>query len=115
MKIPLAEDCKDWKDEVNLAYWERNVLVLYLAHLANNPIGFGQKLFNSQNEAGWFYDTDNNWEGFKRVISLAGGSICFHIPDNFDVGSLPQIEPNWDGHSTKEKWENLLKLMGING
>ena len=62
--------------------------------------------------SGWYYDTDNNWSGWRRVISLDGGEICFHIPDSFDVGNLPEIEPNWDGHTTKEKWNRIAKIAG---
>lgn len=83
-----AEDCK------NGAYWERNMLALEFAD-------------------GWYYDRDNNWEGWHRVLSLKNGSICFHIPDDFEVGNLPEIKPNWDGHSTKEKWNRVAENKGI--
>lgn len=78
----------------DLAYYERNMLALRYAD-------------------GWYYDTDNNWDGWKRVLSLDGGKMTFHIPDNFDVGNLKQIEPNWDGHTTEEKWARIDRLMGI--
>ena len=76
------------------AYWERNMLALHFAD-------------------GWYNDTDNNWEGWKRVLSLCNGAMCFHIPDEFDVGNLPQIEPNWNGHTTREKWLMVLKKRGL--
>lgn len=47
---------------------------------------------------GWYYDKENNW-------------ITFHIPDGFNVGNLRQIEPNWDGHTTEEKWARIERLM----
>jgi hypothetical protein len=78
----------------DLAYYERNMLALRYAD-------------------GWYYDTDNNWEGWKRVLSLDGGKMTFHIPDNFNVGNLKQIEPNWDGHTTEEKWARIDRMMGI--
>ena len=39
--------------------------------------------------------------------------MCFHIPDDFDLGNLPQIDDDWDGHTTKEKWERMKKACGI--
>ena len=77
-----------------LAYYERNMIALRYAD-------------------GWYYDTDNNWDGWKRVLSLDGGKMTFHIPDNFKVGNLKQIEPNWDGHTTEEKWTRIDRLMDI--
>ena len=78
----------------DLAYYERNMVALRYAD-------------------GWYYDHENNWEGWKRVLSLDGGALTFHIPNDFDVGNLVQIQPNWDGHSTEEKWVRLDSLMGI--
>jgi hypothetical protein len=66
----------------DLAYWERNVLALKYAD-------------------GWYKDLENNYSGWFRVMSLAGGKITFHIPDSFDVGNLPEISPNWDGHAER--------------
>lgn len=77
-----------------VAYWERNMLALAYAD-------------------GWYEDVANNWPGWKRVLSLDGGKITFHIPNDFDVGNLPKIEPNWDGHSTMAKWERVAKRFGI--
>ena len=73
----------------DLAYWERNMLALRYAD-------------------GWYYDTDNDWDGWKRVLSLDNGKMCFHIPDDFNVGRLKQIKPNWNGHSTEEKWAYVM-------
>lgn len=77
-----------------LAYYERNMVALYFAD-------------------GWYYDIQNNWDGWKRVLSLCRGKMTFHIPDDFNVGNLTQIEPNWDGHTTEEKWARIDRLMGI--
>lgn len=77
-----------------LAYYERNMVALRYAD-------------------GWYYDTENNWDGWKRVLSLDNGQMTFHIPDDFNVGNLKQIEPNWDGHSTEEKWARIDWLIGI--
>lgn len=91
---------KVWKPEMtdaeskDLAYWERNVLALHYAE-------------------GWYNDDQNNYPGWRRVLSLDGGRITFHIPDNFGVGSLPQIQPNWDGHTTEQKWTRILVERGL--
>lgn len=91
---------RNWKPEMTaveeavLAYEERNLLALAFAN-------------------GWYYDKDNDWPGYKRVLSLNNGAMCFHIPDDFPVGNLQQIEPNWDGHDTQQKWSKVLDLRGI--
>lgn len=80
----------------DLAYWERNMLALYYAD-------------------GWYFDHDNNYPGWLRVLSLDGGKITFHIPDNFMLGDLPEIKPNWDGHSTDEKWMRVMAKWRVAG
>lgn len=56
------------KETAELAYWERNVLALHFAH-------------------GWYYDDTRPGEarlpGWRRVLSIQGGEITFHIPDDF--------------------------------
>lgn len=84
------------QESKDLAYYERNMLALRYAD-------------------GWYYDTENNWDGWHRVLSLDGGKLTFHIPDDFDVGCLKQIQSNWDGHSTEEKWARIDKLMSGSG
>jgi hypothetical protein len=81
-------------EERDVAYYERNMLALRYAD-------------------GWYFDTENNWEGWKRVLSLDSGKLTFHIPDDFEIGNLKQIEPNWDGHTTEEKWMRVYKHRGI--
>ena len=73
----------------DLAYWERNMLALRCAD-------------------GWYEDHESGFEGWLRVLSLDDGKITFHIPDNFDVGNCPEIRPNWDGHTTQEKWQRIM-------
>ncbi|GAK42021.1 hypothetical protein TCA2_4513 [Paenibacillus sp. TCA20] len=107
-----------WKEGMSLeetkdgAYWERNMLALLLANYINTS---NQEMWGlmANTTCGWYYDTDNNWEGWLRVISINSGAITFHIPDSFDVGTLPEIKPNWDGHSTEEKWKNVMKTCGV--
>lgn len=97
------------EDTKNLAYYERNMLALLMAIRINQvEENFG---FNPSN--GWYFDTDNNWDGWKRVISLDNGQVSFHIPDSFDIGSLQMIASNWNGHTTEEKWNYVKEEAGI--
>jgi hypothetical protein len=97
---PLRQSSRIWSKDMSLeetkdlAYWERNVLALRYAD-------------------GWYNDLENCYPGWLRVLSLDGGKITFHIPDDFNVGNLPEIAPNWDGHTTEEKWQRLLELRGV--
>ena len=90
------------EESKDVAYFERNMLVLGIACGGQAK---GEK-------CGWYYDTDNNWDGWKRVISVFDGQCTFHIPDDFDTGNLKEIEPNWDGHTTKEKWIKFMTFCG---
>lgn len=100
------------EDERNLAYWERNMLALFMACEMN----YIAEESGCTPDNGWYYDTDNNWDGWKRVISLIDGKITFHVPDDFDMGNLlPEIKPNWDGHSTEEKWNRLKTACECKG
>lgn len=94
MKIKTWHQQMSPEETKDLAYWERNVLALKYAD-------------------GWYDDLENNYPGWRRVLSLEGGKITFHIPDDFEVGSLRQISPNWDGHTTEEKWKLILNERGI--
>lgn len=93
-------EVKTWHPEMSdfetaqLAYWERNCLALKYAD-------------------GFYKDTENNFQGWLRVLSLEGGKITFHVPDNFDVGNLSEIPKAWDGHTTVEKWKRILAERGI--
>jgi hypothetical protein len=91
------------------AYWERNMLALYMA-IKLNDIYEGE---GYTTDSGWYLHGE--YEGWARVISIADGTITFHVPDDFDLGNLPKIEPNWDGHSTEEKWEKMMKFCGCIG
>ena len=84
-----VEETKD------LAYWERNMVALRYAQ-------------------GWYKDTESNYPGWLRVLSLDEGRMTFHIPDDFDVGELPELlEPTWDGHTTEEKWKRVCKMWKV--
>ena len=96
MKIPVWNEALNDKEVIELAYQERNLLALRYAD-------------------GWYTDPNSvDYNGWGRVLSLDGGRMTFHIPDSFPVGgNLKEIEPNWDGHTTKEKWIRVLNMRGI--
>ena len=109
MNIPVYNDDLTLEEYKDIGYWERNVLALLIARIENNA----RKDNDLPLSCGWYYDRENNWEGWLRVISLFDGSITFHIPDDFQIGDLEEIEPNWDGHTTKEKYERILNFCGV--
>lgn len=96
------------------AYWERNMLALQLAVMMNDVFDplVNAVCADGHHVCGWYFDTDNNWDGWHRVISINEGRMTFHIPDDFDIGRLPQIEPNWDGHTTEKKWIDCMENCG---
>ncbi|MGK9252384.1 hypothetical protein [Paenibacillus humicus] len=102
-----------WKEGMSVeetkngAYWERNMLALMIATIAN------ESWANDPNrvDCGWY--THGEYEGWARVISLFDGKVTFHVPDDFDLGKLQQIEPNWDGHTTEQKWNRVMNWCGI--
>lgn len=127
-----------WKPEHTLeetkngAYWERNMLALMYAALANGVAvkHHAEQVVEHGPPCGWYRhpreaddpldDVERYWEderfdfyGWSRVISLEYGRFTFHVPDDFDLGNLPQIFPNWDGHSTDEKWIRAMGKCGI--
>ena len=85
------------EEERDIAYFERNMLALFIAR---NTGG------------GWYRDPAAS-EGFSRVISCMNGSATFHVPDDFDLGDLPEIMPNWDGHTTRQKWLRMAYVLGL--
>lgn len=117
-------DGLDFKQyEKDGAYWERNMMALYAAVYANRAwtdfneylqaAGRGTAQDPKNVPCGWYFDTDNNWDGWKRVISLFDGRITFHVPDDFDLGDkLPEIKPNWNKHTTEEKWLMMMERCG---
>lgn len=96
------------------AYFERNLLALAYAERVNRLFGAYmqvQGIEEYQLPCGWYLHGE--WDGWSRVVSLENGQITFHVPDDFDLGNLPQIEPNWNGHTTEEKWNYVMKICGV--
>src|SRR4051812_7653910 len=85
------------------AYWERNMLALLLATM-DNEVKYECHLAGDATPflSGWYPHQGEGFEGWSRVISLLQGKFTFHVPDDFDLGNLPQIPPNWDGSSTEQ-------------
>ncbi len=97
------------KETKDLAYWERNMMALFSAKLVCLlDACFGRK---DSFPHGWY--RHGEYEGWARVISIGNGKITFHVPDDFDLGDLPEIEPNWDGHTTAEKWAYIKDFCGV--
>lgn len=91
-------NCKEAQD---LAYWERNMLALYICYISPESAN-----------CGWYYhDDETSYNGWARVISINNGSITFHVPDDFDLGSLKQIKNNYDGHSSAAKWYKIWSVI----
>jgi hypothetical protein len=100
----------------DLAYWERNMLALRYAdgwYHDDVPTDVGlETMMTAPPERIVAVETRPRYPGWRRVLSLEGGKLTFHIPDWMDVGNLPEIEPNWDGHTTEEKWARILQVRG---
>jgi len=107
MKPYVWQDGISSEEAKNGAYWERNMLALMLAKLTNEKMTVWENSYRS----GWYYHGE--WDGWSRVISINRGQITFHVPDDFDLGNLPQITPNWDGHTTEEKWRRVAEICGV--
>jgi len=107
MKIQVWSEERTDKEGKDCAYWERNMLAALCCFMLNEWADERGVKTN----AGWYMHGE--WPGWNRVISFWDGAVTFHIPDDFDVGDLPRIEPNWDGHTTEEKWRYLMDMMGM--
>lgn len=109
MKIKVWQPTMSDKETADLAYWERNMLALRYAQgwyddmIPDPPIvGVCSDSLPTQSQK-WV----PRYTGWRRALSLENGRITFHIPDDFDVGDLRRIGPNWDGHTTEEKWQRV--------
>lgn len=99
------------EESKDLAYWERNMLALRFAD------GWYDDLVNVAADLGQPFvgvgTSKPRYAGWRRVLTLDGGKMTFHIPDEFDVGNLPRVSPNWDGHTTEQKWRRVQERFGI--
>jgi hypothetical protein len=107
MKPYVYHEGMDYETQANGAYWERNMLALFLANQSNKLC---EEMGISHNSG---YFIHGEWEGWDRVISIQSGKYTFHIPNDFNIGHLEEIEPNWDGHTTEKKWNDVMEYCGI--
>jgi hypothetical protein len=101
------------EDTKNLVYWERNMLALAYATRSNNMFSAYMESIGVEDfslPCGWY--THGEWDGWNRVISLDRGTVTFHVPDDFDLGKLSEIEENWNHHTTYEKWLGVMEYCG---
>lgn len=127
MKVKAWSPEMSDKETAELAYWERNMLALLFADgWYYDDVTF---LPDCEHEGGYVEIGTNalvcrecdeaeeqhrpRYQGWRRVLTLDEGTITFHIPDDFDVGTLPMVERNWDGHTTEEKWLRVAQRCGI--
>lgn len=104
MKIKTWHQGMSDKETADLAYWERNMIALQYA----------DGWYNDDIQAPYpCLDWGPRYPGWRRVLSLDMGRITFHIPDDFDVGNLPEGSSNWDGHTTEQKWRRIAQSRGI--
>jgi hypothetical protein len=108
----MSKYAKGWqqgmseKETRNLAYFERNMLAVLMAKESNDHC----KSLGLEPDSGYY--VHGAWEGWSRVVSIYNGGITFHVPDDFDIGEdIPLIHPNWNGHSTEEKWKFVADLL----
>lgn len=112
MKIKTWHEGMSDAEAKDLAYWERNMLALrYADGWYNDDAPWTPESHAEAAKHRLVIGSTNvpRYEGWRRVLSLDGGKMTFHIPDNFEVGTLPEITPNWDGHTTEEKWARVLE------
>jgi hypothetical protein len=94
--------------ETNLAYTERNRLVVLLAQLA---LSKGWKAGRH-----WDRDAELNWENVV-MIDLPTGQVSWHIGVDdcgvcgFDL--LPTYKGKWNGHTTQQKWDSVYNLVKL--
>jgi hypothetical protein len=101
----VNEELVSLRNQVNTAYDERNHIALLTALVVNDTC----ERAGVDHLCGWYNDP-NGEEGFKRVISINRGRYTFHVPDSFNLGRLPITKPDWDGHSTQEKYKRMQEF-----
>jgi hypothetical protein len=114
LKIRVWKEGMSDAETKDLAYWERNVLALYCASgWYNDDVKRDRIAGTTDPRIEGAADSIPRYKGWRRVLSIHGGTITFHIPDDFDVGDLPEIEPNWDGHTSEDKWRRILQARKV--
>jgi hypothetical protein len=117
MKIRTWSPAMSDKETADLAYWERNMLALLCAdgwYYDDVPINWAPGSHETAGAMGYgLIESQPRYQGWRRVLTLDKGTITFHVPDDFDVGNIPQVPCNWDGHTTAEKWARVAERCGV--
>ena len=92
-----------------------NLIILRYAHRVNELL---QGMFAAMHApcpyeclCGYYID-NAHVEGYTRVLSLNGGEITIRIPDDLDVGNLPELLPNKQ-YDDKEMWDRIAKDLDL--
>jgi hypothetical protein len=87
--------------DVDRAYAERNAVVIAFAHMAEQE-GWRVGLLEDPTEPEWPV----------IVIETPRGQVSWHIPaDELPVDRFDARRVEWDGHSTREKYNRLERLF----
>jgi hypothetical protein len=101
---PHTKSTQDAIESKNLAYSERDKMLLTLCHLALQK-GLTAAIGKHEGE-----DWEDEWMNVI-YIELPTGQVSFHI-HNTEVEMfffLPKYFGQWDGHTTDQKWQRLFK------
>lgn len=87
--------------DVDRAYAERNACVFAFAHMAE-AAGWPVGLLDDAEAEGWPV----------IVIETPRGQVSWHVPrDELPVDRFDVYCPEWDGHTTREKYNRLERLF----
>lgn len=97
--------------------WERNMMALQYALRVNSILSgmFAAMHVPCPKEClcGWYDAGECGTDHFSRILSLDGGEITFLIPDDFNVGNLPEIEPNGQNRTDFDQWNQIAENAGF--
>ena len=94
---------------------QQNLIVLHYAYRVNELLKgmFAAMHVPCPHECLCGYYIDNaHVEGYTRVLSLNGGEVTIRIPDDLDVGNLPELLPNKQ-YNDDEMWARVKKDLGL--
>ena len=86
--------------ELDVAYAERNMVVLGLAALAQSAGCLVGKAVDA---------SEPEWP--VLLIDLPEGQVSWHLPVGDMPESMPDYPGEWDGHDTPEKYARLLRAV----
>ena len=102
LKNEAADEIERLREASNSAYAERNKLVALLATLF--PSGTKRTAIE-----GW----DECWHGCVYIDFPWGqASWHYHDDDAYLFDALPHYHAEWNGHTTGDKYEAIIKALG---